>query len=330
MKDVSRMLKDKAVEAFLLAIEIYNKPTIKYRVEGFAVFAVNAWELMLKAYLVQRDGEQAIYFSDNPSRTLSLEGCIRKVFTNEKDPLRLNLEKIIELRNTSTHFITEEYEAVYTPLFQANVVNFSVKINELLGIDIAEHIPENFLSLTVSFRAIEETQIRGKYSDAVSTRLLENAQKIFRLCQENGSRFAITVNHEHYITKKRDEATNIVHICRDGEDPVVVLNKVTDPTKTHPFTTKALMKRLCDKLHQTGVVLLFRGNVVEVNKFHLNNLLAYYGLKSNAEYCFVNDIYKNKQYSYSQKAIDFLFEVLRNNPKSILEAIVPKTKKKGR
>ena len=29
MKDVSRMLKDKAVEAFLLAIEIYNKPTIK-------------------------------------------------------------------------------------------------------------------------------------------------------------------------------------------------------------------------------------------------------------------------------------------------------------
>lgn len=37
--------------------------------------------------------------------------CVQKIFTNEKAPLRKNLEKVIELRNTSTHFITEEYEA---------------------------------------------------------------------------------------------------------------------------------------------------------------------------------------------------------------------------
>ena len=34
---INNML-DKSDEAFLMAIEIYNKPTIKYRLEGFAFF----------------------------------------------------------------------------------------------------------------------------------------------------------------------------------------------------------------------------------------------------------------------------------------------------
>lgn len=34
---ISNML-DKSEEAFLMAIEIYNKPTIKYRLEGFVFF----------------------------------------------------------------------------------------------------------------------------------------------------------------------------------------------------------------------------------------------------------------------------------------------------
>jgi len=41
-------LLNKSIEAFILGIEIYNKPTIKYRVEGFSFFICNAWELMLK------------------------------------------------------------------------------------------------------------------------------------------------------------------------------------------------------------------------------------------------------------------------------------------
>ena len=35
-------LLDKAKEAFTLAIEIYNKPSIRYRVEGFSFFMCNA------------------------------------------------------------------------------------------------------------------------------------------------------------------------------------------------------------------------------------------------------------------------------------------------
>ena len=85
---------DKSKEAFSLGIEIYNKPTIKYRVEGFAFFICNAWELMLKAYLIKKLGQSSIYYKNKKDRTISLSECIKKVFTNNKDPLRLNLEKI--------------------------------------------------------------------------------------------------------------------------------------------------------------------------------------------------------------------------------------------
>ena len=48
-----------------MGIEIYNKPTIKYRVEAFSFMICNAWELMLKAKIIKDSGEDAIYYKDN-------------------------------------------------------------------------------------------------------------------------------------------------------------------------------------------------------------------------------------------------------------------------
>ena len=53
LENLEERLLDKSKEAFAMAIELYNKPTIKYRVEGFSLFICNAWELMLKAYLLK-------------------------------------------------------------------------------------------------------------------------------------------------------------------------------------------------------------------------------------------------------------------------------------
>ena len=53
-------LIEKSKEAFIMSIEIYNKPTLRYRVEGFCFFICNAWELMLKAYLIKEKGKPSI------------------------------------------------------------------------------------------------------------------------------------------------------------------------------------------------------------------------------------------------------------------------------
>lgn len=36
MEDMIKRLTEKSIEAFILGLEIYNKPTIKYRIEGFS------------------------------------------------------------------------------------------------------------------------------------------------------------------------------------------------------------------------------------------------------------------------------------------------------
>ncbi|HEQ8652461.1 TPA: DUF3644 domain-containing protein, partial [Streptococcus pyogenes] len=96
MENLSERLVLKSVEAFIMGLEIYNKPTIKYRIEGFSFFICNAWELMLKAEMLNRGF--SIYYSDNPERTLSLEYVLKKIYSDENTRIRLNLEKIIELK----------------------------------------------------------------------------------------------------------------------------------------------------------------------------------------------------------------------------------------
>jgi hypothetical protein len=56
-------LLEKAVAAITSAVEIYNKPGFRYRDETFALLALNAWELLLKARVVQVNGgkQRAIF-----------------------------------------------------------------------------------------------------------------------------------------------------------------------------------------------------------------------------------------------------------------------------
>lgn len=87
---LEQKILEKSKEAFILAIEIYNKPSIKYRVEGFSFFICNAWELMLKAYMIKKLGTDSIYYKDNPARTITLEG-------NKKGNADLGVRRIYQI-----------------------------------------------------------------------------------------------------------------------------------------------------------------------------------------------------------------------------------------
>lgn len=327
MTIVERLL-DKAKEAFVMAIELYNKPTIHYRLEGFSFFICNAWELMLKAYLIKRDGEQSIYFPDKPNRTISLENCIQKVFTNDKAPLRLNLNKIVELRNTSTHFITEEYEMVYIPLLQACVFNFVDKMQEFHGVDMTEIIPENFITLSVKIKALDETEIRGKYTEQVSERLIGTMNSISPLIEENNSAFAIRVEHRYFQTKKREEATETYYISKDAEEPARIIKEIKNPNDTHKYTAKNSIAEINKRLQRNGISMCFRGCEVQMNTYHFGHFTSYFGMKENERFCFVNRIDKIPRYYYSIQAIDFIVDEIKKAPDHILDDLKQKCSEK--
>ena len=310
---------EKSKEAFIMAIEIYNKPTLKYRLEGFSFFICNAWELMLKAYLIERDGEDAIYYHDKPNRTISLENCIQKVFTNEKSPLRKNLDKVIELRNTSTHFITEEYESVYTPLLQACVFNFVEKMMDFHNVDMTQIIPENFITLSVRINALDETEIRGKYTKQIAEKLISVRDDIEPMVEENNSSFAIKVEHYHYLTKDKNEATEVYRIDNTASEGVRIIKELKNPNNTHKYNAKACIKELNKRIVRDNIPLKFRGKDAVINNFHFRNFTAYFGIKENEKLCFVYQISKQPQYSYSQQAIDFIYDQIKSAPEKILD-----------
>ena len=322
--DTNELVKNmvnKSKEAFSLAIEIYNKPTIKYRVEGFAFFICNAWELMLKAYLIKTNGYNSIYYKDKPDRTISLSECIKRIFTNNKDPLRLNLEKIIELSDTSTHFITEEYEMVYVILFQACILNFNEKMMAFHNVDMTEIIPQNFLTLSVSLQTLEDNKIVGKYPEEIANKFLENKNKIEDLSINNNAKFSIRIDHHYFITKNKDLATNIVKIDNSSENSIKIVKELKDPNNTHKYTAKHCIEIIKEQLLKQNINLIYNGNIVKFSSFHFTNFCKHFGLKDNTEYCYTHKQFTTPQYSYSQKAIDFIVSELSKDPKHILNNI---------
>lgn len=319
--DLSNRLVNKSIEAFILGIEIYNKPTIRYRVEGFSFFICNAWELMLKAHLIKTQGESSIYFTDNPGRTVSLEKCISLVFTNSKDPLRINLEKIIELRNTSTHFITEEYEMVYIPLFQACVLNYSEKIMKFHDFDITSIIPQNFLTLNVNIEAIENSTIVAKYPEEIATKLIKANDEITDLSHNNNQNFALRIEHHHFIVRDRAKATSLVGITSDAEAKVKIIKELKDPNNTHPYNMKGCIKDVKDQLKRVGL------DDFTFNQYTFQLFVAYYGLKGNEKFCFTYNTNSQTLYSYSRQAIDLIVTEIKKDPENIIQNLKNSIKK---
>lgn len=57
--------------AYFGAVEIHNKPNISYRYETTTLLLINAWELILKAYVRKHIKKKSIYTRDR--RTISID-----------------------------------------------------------------------------------------------------------------------------------------------------------------------------------------------------------------------------------------------------------------
>lgn len=318
--NVTEKLLEKSKEAFMMAIEVYNKPSIKYRVEGFGFFICNAWELMLKAHMIKTMGDDSIYYKDNPSRTITLENCVKKIFTNEKDPLRKNLEKIIELRNTGTHFITEEYEMVYIPLFQANVFNFITKMQDFHNIDMTEVIPQNFLTLTVSYNVLNTDEIRTKYPKEIAEKLINTNEELKPVINENNNRFAIRVDHHYYLTKDKNSASAVIRIDNEANTTVKIVKQMQDPNDTYKYTTKKCCDEINRRLEKLKIDIYF-------NAYHFNLFCKYYDIKNNSKLCYISKMFSQPQYSYSLQTIDFIVDEIKKDPENIIQNLKEKCKK---
>ena len=160
-------LLNKSEEAYLMSIEIINKPTINYRTEGFCFFICNAWELLLKAYLINKAKDiNVINYKDDSSRTIGLDECVEKIFTSTTDKTKTNISFIRSIRNKSTHLILPEFDFMLAPAFQRSLTNYNKFFKK--------HFPTYNLNENEYFKVKNGSKMFLNIDDKIATLLYNN------------------------------------------------------------------------------------------------------------------------------------------------------------
>lgn len=314
--EINRLI-DKSIEAFILGLEIYNKPTLRYRIEGFSLFIINAWELMLKAELIKRGDN--IYFTDDPDRTIPVHVAVGRIYTDVNTRIRLNLEKIIELRNLSTHYITEDYEIKYAPLFQACVLNFVNEIQRFHKCDVTSFVSHNFLMISANYEPLTNEQIKLKYSPEIAEKLIKQSNEIEILSQEyNSERFAIPIKQNLYITKKRSESDFVVSISKDSDTKVEIVKELKDPSDTHKYSFNTIIAVVNERIKKLGIKL---GYSKGFNRNVLTLFITFYDIKQDSKYAYKHSLGNTEPYTYSQQLIDFILDEIKKNPETFVDSL---------
>lgn len=316
-EQLSEKMIEKSIEAFIMGLEVYNKPTIKYRIEGFAFFICNAWELMLKAHLLKRG--ESIYYKDNPERTISISDAINRVYTDKRGRINLNLSKIIDLRNISTHYITEDYEAKYAPLFQACVLNFISELLKFHNRDITDYIAQNFLTISTSYEPLSNEEIKLKYTPEIAEKFIKQSNDIDTSSQTyNSDKFAINIKQNLYLVKKKGEADFMVKIDKNAPAKTSLVKELKDPADTHKYSFDAVVVAIQETLKKQNIKL---GYEKGFNSYVLGLIIRFYNIKDETRYSYKHIVGNTESFTYSQSFIEFIIREIKNNPDGFVESL---------
>lgn len=288
-------LLNKSEEAYLMSIEIINKPTINYRTEGFCFFICNAWELLLKAYLINKAKDiNIINYKDDPNRTIGLDECVEKVFTSTTDKTKNNISFIRNIRNKATHLILPEFDYILSPAFQRCLTNYNKFFKkQFSGYNLNEKITPYIALVNPG----DNNDISSLILNPTNLLLLEKVKK------ELESDETLSQTLRLVATKKESEADIKYTVVKDGGEKATIINVPKDIDKTHPYTTNEVVK----KIKETLELSLGPDHGFTSNKFQ--DICKRKGIKSNQDYCYEFPYSKTKIYKYSDITIEYISQV---------------------
>jgi len=299
-------LVEKSVDAYVLALETINRLSIKYRVESFTHLICNAWELLLKAKLVDESGSRAaIYYRkpiSEPKRTLSLRDALAKVIVNDKDPVRRNLEKVADLRDSATHFVITEVPQDVLLLFQACVINYHKKLNEWFALSLSDRVSVGMMTIIYELRPdnvdFNDAILQRRVGKDVARYLAEVQRGIRKEFEELGRshEYSIGVEYKLVLTKKPGEA-DIVLSSGDSGGATTIIQVAKDPGLTHPYRQKELIVTVNEALAGKG----------KINQFDVRCLDLAHDVRKRADWFYQGKV-KGSPTQYSTVFRDWILE----------------------
>ncbi len=152
MKREAKLLIEKAVNALILSIDHFNRPSDRGRVEAVLIFMDHAFEMLLKSSILHRGGKifdkgarQSIGFNSCVRRSLS-DGNIR--FLSEEQALLL--QTINSLRDATQHHLLDISEGHLYIQVQAGVTLFRDVLLQVFGKDLHVELPARVLPISTN------------------------------------------------------------------------------------------------------------------------------------------------------------------------------------
>jgi len=150
MRKEAKHLFQKAIDSLTISIELFNRPNDSGRTHGVLIFMDHAFEMLLKASIIERHGK---IFEKGKSETIGMSACIRKCLTDSRirfliEEEVLVLQSINSLRDAAQHYtlIISEQQLYFQA--QAGLTLFRDIVKTVFAIDLRTHLPERVLPIS--------------------------------------------------------------------------------------------------------------------------------------------------------------------------------------
>jgi len=333
----ARSALEKARDSALLAVEVYNKPAVKFKSGGYICLMVIAWAALFHAIFFKRKLKP--FYRKPSGRFHRIEGdlkyweldeCLRQYYgADTGNPVRKNLEFFIPLRNRIEHRSMPELDGSIFGECQAMLLNFDEILEKEFG---PKYCVRESLSFSLQLFPSSESLVSAvkrnpatkpvvdfiqQYRSTISPEIIASGKYSFKafLIQVANHKTdnALPIQFVHYDKLSEEEKKQLGHL--------VAMVKFKEVPVANPDTIRPgeVVKKVQQGLGNPKITRAGK----QVDKFNLDahsRCWRKYKVRppsgsanpreTNWKYCIYDRMHDD--YGYTQAWVDFLIEKLKD------------------
>ncbi len=262
-KSIKKTIIEKSVNALISAIEIYNKPDFKYREESFCVLMVNAWELLLKAKILDENGndKKSLYIKYHPKninghrsarweyklartgnkQTIGLLKCLElvKQYSSLDSNTEANIKTLTEYRDNAIHFYNPSLKLAKSlhEVGSGSIISFLNLLHEWFGATLERY---NLYLLPLSFFSSGSyTKVPSLNEEKLLLDFIEEEKRTHPFDKNSLNNYAVYIKVD--FGSKSSKTTGI-HLTNNPNTPGVHLSD-EELSKKYPLSYAELIEK---------------------------------------------------------------------------------------